>query len=108
MSLRVAIAGISHETNSYCLGQTEAAELPDPVRITITSSPKHGIDESLEVAVRLREHGHGITLHLAARGVRDESHLSSVLETAGGAGIDAPVRVADLEKEYFEKEDGHG
>jgi methylenetetrahydrofolate reductase (NADPH) len=69
-------------------GQDEAAELPEPVRITITSSPKHGIDESLDVALRLRQLGHGTTLHLAARGVRDEDHLSTLLDKAGGAGID--------------------
>jgi methylenetetrahydrofolate reductase (NADPH) len=69
-------------------GQDEATELPEPVRITITSSPKHGIDESLEVALRLRRLGHGVTLHLAARGVRDEGHLSALLEHAHQAGID--------------------
>jgi methylenetetrahydrofolate reductase (NADPH) len=69
-------------------GQEEAVDLPEPARITITSSPKHGIDESLEVAVRLRELGHGTTLHVAARGVRDEAHLNGLLDRAGEAGID--------------------
>jgi methylenetetrahydrofolate reductase (NADPH) len=69
-------------------GQEEAADLSEPVRITITSSPKHGIDESLEVAVRLRALGHGVTLHLAARGVRGRDHLDALLEQAGDAGID--------------------
>jgi methylenetetrahydrofolate reductase (NADPH) len=69
-------------------GQEEAADLSEPVRITITSSPKHGIDESLEVAVGLRALGHGVTLHLAARGVRGKDHLDALLEKAGDAGID--------------------
>jgi methylenetetrahydrofolate reductase (NADPH) len=69
-------------------GQEEAADLPEPARITITSSPRHGIDESLEVAVRLRELGHGTTLHLAARGVRDEVHLNALLERTSEVGID--------------------
>jgi methylenetetrahydrofolate reductase (NADPH) len=69
-------------------GQEEAIDLPEPARITITSSPKHGIDESLEVAVRLRELGHGTTLHVAARGVRDAAHLNGLLDRAGEAGID--------------------
>jgi methylenetetrahydrofolate reductase (NADPH) len=69
-------------------GQEEAAELSEPVRITITSSPKHGIDESLEVAVRLRGLGHGVTLHLAARGVRGKDHLDALLEQVDEAGID--------------------
>jgi methylenetetrahydrofolate reductase (NADPH) len=69
-------------------GQEEAAKLSEPVRITITSSPKHGIDESLEVALGLRALGHGVTLHLAARGVRGKDHLDALLGRVGDAGID--------------------
>jgi methylenetetrahydrofolate reductase (NADPH) len=69
-------------------GQEEAAELPEPVRVTVTSSPKHGVDRSLDVAVRLRELGHGATVHLAAREVRDEDHLNALLEKAASAGVD--------------------
>lgn len=69
-------------------GVAEAADLPEPARITVTSSPKHGADESLDVAVRLRELGHGATIHLAARGIRDEDHLNALLDRAAGVGVD--------------------
>ena len=42
-------------------GEEEAAELPEPVRLTVTCSPTHGLDETVEVgdaAPRARPRGH--------------------------------------------------
>jgi methylenetetrahydrofolate reductase (NADPH) len=58
----------------------EAERLPGPERLTITCSPRHGPDESVEIAQRLRALGHGITVHVAARMVRDRSHLDELLD----------------------------
>jgi methylenetetrahydrofolate reductase (NADPH) len=72
----------------FARGEEEAAKLPEPVRLTVTCSPKHGLDHSVDVAARLRALGHSVTVHLAARMVRDEAHLDSVLGTMAEAGID--------------------
>jgi methylenetetrahydrofolate reductase (NADPH) len=69
-------------------GEQQAAELPEPVRLTITTSPKHGVDHTLDVAERLRALGHGVTVHLAVRMVRDRAHLETLLQRAEAAGID--------------------
>jgi methylenetetrahydrofolate reductase (NADPH) len=66
----------------------EAAELPEKVRLTVTCSPKHGPDRSLEVAGRLTELGHGVTVHVAARMVRDHAHLDAILGTMAEIGAD--------------------
>ena len=66
----------------------EARQLPEPVRLTVTCSPRHGLDESMAVARQLRELGHEVTLHLAARMVRDEVHLDALLAGMAAAGID--------------------
>jgi methylenetetrahydrofolate reductase (NADPH) len=66
----------------------QAAQLDEPVRLTITTSPKHGIDRSLEFAGPLRKAGHGVTLHLAARMLRDAVHLETILERCRELGID--------------------
>jgi methylenetetrahydrofolate reductase (NADPH) len=58
----------------------EAERLPGPERLTITCSPRHGPDESVEIAQRLRALGHGITVHVAARMVRDRAHLDELLD----------------------------
>jgi methylenetetrahydrofolate reductase (NADH) len=66
----------------------EAAELPEKVRLTITCSPKHGPDRSVEVAGRLRELGHRVTVHVAARMVRDRAHLDGILGAMAQMGAD--------------------
>lgn len=68
--------------------EDEAAQLPEPVRLTITCSPRHGPDESLAMARRLRRHGHAVTVHLAARMVRDPGHLDELLGGMADAGVD--------------------
>ena len=57
-----------------------AEQLPQPERLTITCSPRHGPDESVAIARRLRALGHGVTVHVAARMVRDRAHLDELLD----------------------------
>jgi methylenetetrahydrofolate reductase (NADPH) len=72
------------------LGRSEeqAQNLPEPVRLTVTCSPKHGPDRSVEVAGRLRAMGHAVTVHIAARMVRDRDHLDELLTGMATAGAD--------------------
>jgi methylenetetrahydrofolate reductase (NADPH) len=66
----------------------EAAELPEKVRLTVTCSPKHGPDRSVDVAAQLREMGHDVTVHIAARMVADRDHLDRILARMAQAGAD--------------------
>jgi methylenetetrahydrofolate reductase (NADPH) len=68
--------------------EEEAARLPEPVRLTVTCSPKHGPDRSVEVAGRLHALGHAVTVHLAARMVRDRAHLDALMAGMAAAGVD--------------------
>jgi methylenetetrahydrofolate reductase (NADPH) len=68
--------------------EQEAAELPEPVWLTVTSSPKHGADRSVEVGCRLRQLGHRVTVHLAARMVADADHLDRLLVAMADAGVE--------------------
>lgn len=54
----------------------------------MTASPKHGIDRSVDYAERLCALGHRVTVHLAARMVRDREHLDAILTRTTEAGID--------------------
>jgi methylenetetrahydrofolate reductase (NADPH) len=65
-----------------------AAELPEPERLTVTCSPRHGPDESVAVARRLTALGHTVAVHLAARMVRDRGHLDGLLADMAEAGVD--------------------
>lgn len=69
-------------------GEEEAARLPEPVRMTVTCSPRHGPDRSVAVAGRIRAGGHAATVHLAARMVRDRTHLDDLLAGMARAGVD--------------------
>jgi len=66
----------------------EAARLPQPVRVTITCSPKHGPDRAVELAAWLRQLDHSLTVHVAARMVRDRDHLGRLLAGLADAGVD--------------------
>jgi methylenetetrahydrofolate reductase (NADPH) len=66
--------------------EEEAARLPEPVHLTVTCSPKHGPDRSVEVAARLHEFGHSVTVHVAARMVRDRAHLDALMAAMQAAG----------------------
>ncbi|MBS3785413.1 MAG: methylenetetrahydrofolate reductase, partial [Gammaproteobacteria bacterium] len=66
----------------------EAERLPQGATITVTCSPKHGIDRTLEASVELAKRGYVAIPHIASRLVRDESHLESILQTLAQHSMD--------------------
>ena len=66
----------------------EAAQLPEPVALTVTCSPRHGPDRTVESGARLRSLGHTVTVHIAARMVRDAEHADALLRRMAHAGIE--------------------
>jgi len=77
-----------YEVLPFPRSEEQAAELPAPLRLTVTASPKHDIERSLEHALGLRALGHRVTLHLAARMVENREHLDAVLRRTAEGGID--------------------
>src|ERR671914_2003938 len=69
-------------------GEEEAARLPEPVPLTVICSPRHGPDRTVAVARRLRALGHAVTVHLAARMVRDLAHLNELLAETAQIGVE--------------------
>ena len=65
-----------------------AAQLPQPERLTVTCSPRHGPDESVAVARRLTALGHTVAVHVAARMIRARAHLDQLLAAMAEAGVD--------------------
>jgi len=66
----------------------EAAQLSEPTRLTVTSSPRQSPEQTIEFARRLHALGHAVVPHLAARMVRDRDHLRRLLEQLEGEGCD--------------------
>jgi methylenetetrahydrofolate reductase (NADPH) len=54
--------------------------VPKDVKLTVTASPKKGIETTLEFAERLTKQGYEVVPHLSARLVVDEAHLKNILE----------------------------
>ena len=64
-----------------------AAALPPNASVTVTASPRLGVDASLHAAEWLAAHGHDVSPHLAARSVRDRAHLADIVARIRNAGI---------------------
>ena len=59
--------------------QLVLAHVPREVTITITASPRRGIDATLALAETLAAAGYQVVPHISARLIRDEAHLDEVL-----------------------------
>ena len=64
-----------------------AEALPTGSATTVTASPTHGIESTIELCERLIALGHPATPHLAAHMIRDRAHLAELLGRCGSAGI---------------------
>ncbi len=73
--------------------------VPKDLKVTVTASPKKGIESTLKLAERLSRRGYETAPHLSARLVRDEAHLEEILGRLRGAGVrDAFVVAGDAEE----------
>jgi methylenetetrahydrofolate reductase (NADPH) len=61
--------------------------LPVDTTVTVTCSPQHGINRSLDVAERLSFAGFAVVPHLAARLVSSRGHLGQILERLASADV---------------------
>jgi methylenetetrahydrofolate reductase (NADPH) len=63
------------------------AHVPLDVTLTVTVSPRRGIEHTLDVAEDLAAHGYRVVPHVSARLVRDRAHLAEIVArlTALGA-----------------------
>jgi methylenetetrahydrofolate reductase (NADPH) len=72
------------------VGERILACVPKQVTITVTASPRRGMDATIALAARLAGHGYRVVPHLSARMIRDKAHLGEILaavEAMGGRDI---------------------
>ena len=62
------------------------AGVPHEVTITITASPRKGIEATIDLAERLGRHGYQVVPHISARLIRDDAHLREVLGRVAAIG----------------------
>jgi methylenetetrahydrofolate reductase (NADPH) len=64
-----------------------AAHVPPEVTITITASPRRGMDATITLAARLSRQGYTVVPHLSARLIRGASHLYEILGAIKEMGV---------------------
>ena len=67
--------------------ETVLAHLETDVKVTVTASPRKGLDTTLDLSERLVSAGYRVVPHLSARLVRDRAQLDEVLDRLLAAGI---------------------
>src|SRR5205814_2332547 len=88
---RAALLGFLERPRYEVLPTEEAQDLvarnlPTEVTVTITSSPRRGIEATLSLAEKLAETGYSVVPHLAARLVRDAAHLQEIRSRLSAIG----------------------
>jgi methylenetetrahydrofolate reductase (NADPH) len=63
------------------------AHLPRDAKVTVTASPRKGLEATLDLSERLSRAGYRVVPHLSARLVRDREHLEEVLARLRDAGV---------------------
>jgi methylenetetrahydrofolate reductase (NADPH) len=86
------------------LERTES--LPHGAATTVTASPTHGIESTIELCEGLIARGHPATPHLAAHMIRDRAHLAELLDRCVSAGIHDVFVVGGDAKDRGEIHDG--
>jgi methylenetetrahydrofolate reductase (NADPH) len=75
------------------------AHVPHEITVTITASPRRGIEATMSLAERLSGHGYQVVPHISARLIKDEAHLQEVLERVAALGRKEAFIVAGDAKE---------
>jgi methylenetetrahydrofolate reductase (NADH) len=83
-----------------------AESLPPGARATVTASPTHGIESTIELCEGLIALGHPATPHLAAHMIRDRAHLAELLERCRSAGIRSAFVIGGDAKDRGDIHDG--
>jgi len=84
----------------------KATALPAGAAVTVTASPSHGIEATLDLCETLAARGHDVTPHLSAHMIRDRAHLQELLDRARAAGITKVFVVGGDAKDRGEFHDG--
>jgi methylenetetrahydrofolate reductase (NADPH) len=80
--------------------------LPARAAVTVTASPSHGMEATLDLGEALAARGYDVTPHLSAHMIRDRAHLGELLDRARAAGMRRAFVVGGDAKDPGEFHDG--
>jgi methylenetetrahydrofolate reductase (NADPH) len=87
VAMRALVAAPKFELIPLKNAMDAAAALPDRAIVTVTASPSHGIESTVELAEHLAASGHDAVPHLSAHMIRDHAHLGELLDRCRAAGF---------------------
>jgi methylenetetrahydrofolate reductase (NADPH) len=105
-ALRALVADPKFELIPLSNAAELAEALPHGSTVTVTASPSHGLESTLDLAETVAASGHVVIPHLSAHMLRDRAHLGELLERCRGAGITRAFVVGGDTKDRGEIHDG--
>jgi methylenetetrahydrofolate reductase (NADPH) len=87
IAMRALVAAPKFELIPLKNAMDAAAALPAGATVTVTASPSHGIESTVELAEHLAASGHDAVPHLSAHMIRDRAHLGELLDRCRDAGF---------------------
>jgi len=105
-ALKRLVADAKYELIPLSSVMEKCGSLPAGAAVTVTASPSHGIESTLDVCETLAARGHDVTPHLSAHMIRDRAHLQELLDRARSAGITKAFVVGGDAKDRGEFHDG--
>jgi methylenetetrahydrofolate reductase (NADPH) len=106
LALRGLVASAKFELIPLKNALDAAEALPDGATVTVTASPSHGIESTIELAEAMAAAGHEAVPHLSAHMIRDRSHLTELLERCRVAGFREAFVVGGDARDRGELHDG--
>jgi methylenetetrahydrofolate reductase (NADPH) len=105
-ALGAVVANAKYELIPLKNVRDQAAAVPPQSQVTVTASPQHGLETTLDVAEYVKGLGHDVTPHFSARMVRDRAHLTDLLARARAIGLRKVFVVGGDAKDGGEYPDG--
>jgi methylenetetrahydrofolate reductase (NADPH) len=84
----------------------KAQALPPGCVVTVTASPSHGLEATIDLACDLMAMGHDAIPHLSAHMIRDRVHLGALLDRSRECGLRRAFVVGGDSKQPGEYRDG--
>ena len=75
-------------------GYVQSALIPPGAWVSVTASPRRGLEATVDLAIHLEGRGYRAIPHLAARMVRDRAHLREITARLADGGVDRAFVVA--------------
>ena len=86
-TLATLVAGAKFEVIPLLNAIEPCEALPPGSTVTVTSSPSHGIEATVELAEKLARGGHTVIPHLSAHMIWTQQHLEDLLERLAEGGF---------------------